>query len=576
MNTHRTSLRVFVAVSIGLAGCGGGGNGMMVSSGGAGGFGSGGNDVGGTTLGGLDPLPGPITVENETFTTADRCGMCHSASDVALRDAAGRDVSPYALWRRSMMGFSGRDPYWLAAFSHELADNPGAKDTIEATCTRCHAPAAAVTLAKSGLHIGLDDITTNTSNVAHLAREGVGCAVCHQIKPDNFGQPSSFTGQFIIGTERLMYGPHMNPFTMPMKNNVNFTPTYSNHMTDSGLCATCHTVITRALDDKGNPTGPEVPEQVPFLEWQNSSFSSGPMAQSCANCHVPTLDEDGKTITTQISNRPPFLDARSPVGRHVLVGGNAYMLGVLAENAAWTGTNVPQSEILASAEDTRRMITKAANVRIAKAERANGQLMLEIAVENHSGHKFPTAYPSRRAWIHLITKDATGKVVFESGRFDARGKIVNAQNQRLDGPDVLLPHRDEITKEDEVQVYEAVMSDVSGKPTHVLLRATGYAKDNRLLPAGWSAAHVTAAMTKPVGIGNDPTFVPASDVVTYRFSVPEGALEIVAELLFQTVPPSSMDVLSGVDTAAARTFTAMMQARPPIPERVSNASTTVP
>ena len=549
---------------------------MMGMNGGAGGFGSGGSDVGGAALGGLNPLPGPVTVENETFTTADRCAMCHSANDVALRDAAGRDVSPFALWRRSMMGFSGRDPYWLAAFSHELADNPGAKETIEATCTRCHAPAAAVTLGKSGTHLTFDDITTNTSSTGHLAREGVGCAVCHQIKPDNFGQASSFTGQYIIGTERRMYGPHTNPFTMPMMNNVNFTPTYSNHVTDSGLCATCHTVITRALDDKGNPTGPEVPEQVPFLEWQNSSFSSGPTARSCAGCHVPTIDEDGKTITTQISNRPPFLDPRSPVGRHTLVGGNAYMLDVLADNAAWTGTNVPQNELVTAAEDTRRNIGKAANIRIQKAERANGQLTLEIVVENHSGHKFPTAYPSRRAWIHLLAKDKNGGIVFESGKFDGQGKIVNAQNQRLDGPDVLLPHRDEITKEDEVQVYEAVMSDAMGKPTHVLLRATGYVKDNRLLPAGWSAAHVTAALTKPVGTGNDPTFVPAGDLVTYRFNVPDGALEIAAELLFQTVPPSSMDVLSGVDTAAARTFTAMMKAKPPLPERVSNASTTVP
>lgn len=71
-------------------------------------------------------------------------------------------------------------------------------------------------------------------------------------------------------------------------------------------------------------------------------------------------------------------------------------------------------------------------------------------------------------------------------------------------------------------------------------------------------------------------YVPAGDLVTYRFTVPDGAVEISAELLFQTVPPSSMDVLSGVDTAAARTFTAMMKAKPPIPERVSNASTTVP
>jgi hypothetical protein len=548
----------------------------MASSGGAGGFGSGGSDVGGTALGGLNPLPAPATVDNDQFSTADRCAFCHTASDTALRDAAGRDVSPYSLWRRSMMGFSGRDPYWLAAFSHEIADNPAAKDTIEATCTRCHAPAAAVTLGKTGAHVQFDDITTATSNEAHLAREGVGCAVCHQIKADNLGQASSFTGNYLIGTNRLMYGPHQDPFTMPMQNNVNFTPTYSTHMTDSGLCATCHTVITRALDDKGNPTGPEVPEQVPYLEWQNSTFSAGATAVSCQGCHMPTTDEDGKFISTKISNRPPFIDPRNPIGRHLLVGGNAYMLGLLAENAAWTGTDVPQSELLESEQYAKGMIATAATIRITKATRANGELALEVAVDNHSGHKFPTAYPSRRAWIRLTVKDTAGTVIFDSGRHDDQGRIIDPKGQRIDGATVVLPHLDEITSDTQVQVYESVMSDASGKPSHVLLRATGYAKDNRLLPAGWSAGHATAGMTKPIGLGNDANFLPAGDLVTYRFAVPAGALEVSAELLFQTVTPTSADVLSGVNTKAAVTFTTMMKKRPPVPVRVSNASTTVP
>lgn len=291
---------------------------------------------------------------------------------------------------------------------------------------------------------------------------------------------------------------------------------------------------------------------------------------------MPTTDEDGQFITTKISNRPPFIEARTPVGRHTLVGGNAYMLGLLAQNVTWTGSDVPASALLESEQRAKSMIAKAATIRIAKATRSNGQLTLEVAVDNHSGHKFPTAYPSRRAWIRLTVEDAAGSVVFDSGRFDDLGRLVDTKGKRIDGPEVLLPHRDEITSDEQVQVYESVMSDASGKPTHVLLRATGYVKDNRLLPAGWSAAHVTASMTKPVGIGNDPTFGPASDVVTYRMAVPAGALEVSAELFFQTVPPSTADVLSNVDTKASITFRAMMKARPPLPERVSNANTTVP
>jgi len=579
MKQVRAFLGRFIGVStMLLTGCGSSScaNKLQRASGGTGGFDSAGNRVGGAALEGLGPLPPPATIDNDLFSTADRCAFCHSASGRALIDAASRDVSPYRLWRRSMMGFSGRDPYWLAAFSHEIADNPAAKDTIETTCTRCHAPAAAVTLGKNGSHVRFDDITTSLSNEAHLARAGVDCAVCHQIKADNLGRPSSFAGNYLIGTERLIYGPHQNPFPMPMRHNVNFTPTYSTHITDSGLCATCHTVITRALDNQGNSTGPEVPEQVPYLEWQNSSFFSGADAVSCAGCHLPVTDHDGNVISTRISNRPPFINPRSPIGRHLLVGGNAYMLGIIAENAAWAGTNLPQSEFEESEKDAKDMLASAATIRITKATWTNGQLALDVTVDNHSGHKFPTSFPSRRAWIRLTVKDAAGMVIFDSGRFDDQGNIVDAQGQRIDGPNVVLPHRDEITSDSQVQVYESILSDASGAPTHMLLRATGFVKDNRLLPAGWSAAHPTAGMTKPIGLSGDSNFMPATDLVTYRLAVPAGRLEISAELLFQTVPPTAADVLSGVETKAAITFTTMMRARPPIPVRVSSATTTVP
>jgi len=524
-------------------------------------------------------LPAPVSVRSPRFTSADRCAMCHAASGGdALRDAQGRDVSPFSLWRGSMMAFSARDPYHHAAVSHELVERPGAQAVIEATCIRCHAPEGVIELEGAGAHLGLDDLLAGTRVEDHLGREGVACTTCHQIDPKNLGDPSSFNGRFVIGSERRIYGPHQEPFPMPMQNHVGYTPTHGDHVRSSELCATCHTVVTRALDAQGKAVGPEVYEQAPFLEWQNSSFSSEPGAASCASCHMPVTDEEGNAITAKISNRPPWLDPRSPFGRHTLAGGNAYMLGLLANNTDWLNAGVPAEQIQKSADRGEAMLRAAAGLTVLSAVRQADTLVITVRVENKSGHKLPTGYPGRRAFLRLEARDAAAKLIFMSGRTDARGALVDGQGKRLDALGTIVPHRDEISSEGEVQVYESVLEDDKGKPTHVLFSAVGYAKDNRLLPAGYSSAHPNAAKTAPVGVEADANFgVSASDTVTYRIAgAPMGPVSVKVELVFQSIPPSAMDALEGVGTPSAQRFLSMAEARPPLPIALVSASAMIP
>ena len=50
-------------------------------------------------------------------------------------------------------------------------------------------------------------------------------------------------------------------------------------------------------------------------------------------------------------------------------------------------------------------------------------LRVDILVKNLTGHKLPTAFPSRRAWLHIVVRDRDGKTVFESGALNPDGSF---------------------------------------------------------------------------------------------------------------------------------------------------------
>lgn len=535
-------------------------------------------DVGASSGDLLAALPRQTSAAQGRFMTHDRCEFCHTQDMGVLSDSAGRDVSPPTLWRGSMMAMSGRDPYWLAALEHELTAQPAARATIERTCLRCHAPAGSVAFEDQGARIGFDDIARGASAASQLAREGVTCTACHQITPTGLGTAQSFTGGFVIDDARRIYGPHASPFTMPMRNMVNYTPTQASHMTTSALCASCHTVITRALDAQGEATGPEFPEQVPYLEWRNSDFvaegTQGPAAMTCQSCHMPTRDASGAEIRTVLSVRPGMLGARSPIGQHTFAGANAYMLSLLAGESAWTGAASSPDELLAGASRAEAMLRRASTLSLDAPRREGDALTFAVRVVNTAGHRFPTAYPSRRAWLHVRVLDATGAARFESGAVDAQGRLVAADGRSLETESV-RPHLQELTRDDQVQVYETAMADATGAVTHVLLRATGFLKDNRLLPRGWRADHPDARMTSPAGVEGDGDFTAGGDLVRVRVQTSGWTpARVEVELLFQSVTPGAVSAV-GAGPAAAR-LRAMTARTPPTPRVVASTSATVP
>lgn len=509
------------------------------------------------------PIPGPMLdslptqepgrVTHGVFTSAHECKFCHTASEGVLQNSSFQSVAPNHLWESSMMAFSARDPYWLAQFSHELKTNPKAKDAIADKCTRCHAPVANESMRLAEKKINVDILTKDESAIARLGREGVTCSLCHQISDQDQGTQASFTGKYVVGTKREIWGPHKDPFPNPMRMRLNYFVKESAHMTESAHCASCHTVFTHPLDASGKPKNTEFAEQVPFLEWKNSEFSK--QGKTCQSCHMPRKGRDGHDFTTVLSNRPGWLDTQREVGDHGFVGGNAYMLELLAHEREWAGIATEKSEILDSAARTAEFLKTTVSMRLLKGSAKNA---LMVKLSNNAGHRFPTAYPTRRAWLEVIALDKSGQKVFHSGGYDKRGRIRNAK--------LPMKHHAKIDSPNQVQIYEGVMADEDNQPTHTLLAAHQWWKDNRLLPKGWREDHVDARWTKPKGVQGDDNFVAGSDTIEYR--LPDASAKAIVKLWYQTVPPESVDALSKDPTPASRRFRALTKKHPTLPKLV--------
>lgn len=524
--------------------------------------------------GGMGGGSGTGTTALSTFETADfsgsgNCAFCHSS----LTDSAGNDVSIDAQWRSSMMANSAKDPLWKAKISSEINRHPALKSVIEEKCTRCHMGMARYQAITDGAEVSVtgNGFLDPVNPLNEAAMDGVSCTLCHQIQAADLGRPESFTGQYAIDTttsapNRAIFGPYSRPVANPMRMHSGFTPVSGPQISDSALCGSCHTLYTPTVDGGSKVIG-EFPEQTTYLEWEHALRGGG--AGTCQECHVPPAN--GSVV---ISNRPWWLSPREPFGRHEFSGGNVFMGGLMKNNASALGITADAVHLDATISRTRAMLRNAASLSIASSL-SRGVLDVTLQVSNRTGHKVPSGIPTRRAWLHVTVKDAAGKIIFESGKPQADGSIAGNDADILRS--TYEPHYDLITSPDQVQIYESVMLDSDNAVTYTLLRAARYAKDNRLLPAGFDPAAASNDIAVQGGAAADGNFTAAGDRVAYRIdaSGAQGALTVTAELLFQAVAYPFVEDLRQDVTDLVTGFLAMYDAEPKTPEVVAAVQTTV-
>lgn len=482
-------------------------------------------------------LAGPLAAQQdaassvpEMFSVAGPCMACHNG----LVSPTGGDISIGTDWRSSMMANAARDPYWQAAVRRETIEHPEAAAAIQDECSKCHMPMARFQAHATGVELeafGRFPWRADASPAATLAADGVSCTLCHQIEAEGLGEEATFTGGFHIDRstplgDRAVYGPYEVPAgrQRAMVSSGLFQPTQSRHVQESALCASCHTLYTHAR--AGGEVVGELPEQVPYLEWLHSAYRD---ERSCQSCHMPVVD--GETAISSVLPTP-----RDSVNQHVFRGGNFLMPRILNAFRAELAVTALPAELDAMATRTRENLrSRTARVSLSRVERGEDRLTVEVAVSNLAGHKLPTAYPSRRVWLHVTVTDAEDRAVFESGALRPDGGIVGNDNDA--DPSGYEPHHAEVTRADQVQIYEAIMVDRDGEVTTGLLNGVRYVKDNRLLPSGFDRASAPPDIAVHGAAGEDPDFTGGADRVRYRVATAgsTGPLTVRAELWYQPI-----------------------------------------
>ncbi|MCH2197791.1 MAG: T9SS type A sorting domain-containing protein [Flavobacteriales bacterium] len=522
-------------------------------------------------------MDGELTdLENELFTGSGKCAGCHGHDIAELGNIteSGWDVNPTDYWRSSIMANSAKDPFWRAKVTHEVAVNPEHQLELEDKCTSCHAP-----LGHFNAHyLGAQHYTYAQMLSDTVALDGVSCAACHQQSPVGIG--NSFSGELTF-VQDTIYGPFgggkdENPIVgQPMASFVGFEPVFGEHITESEVCAGCHTLITGTADLDGNATGQTFVEQATYHEWLNSIYAeNGVNNAECQACHMPELDEE-----VIISANYAWLEPRGPIGLHYMVGANTFMVEMMKNNIEFLGLSATEAQFDTTLMKTFEMLQEeSVEILLEEGVYDEDSVSFTVTLDNLVGHKFPSGYPARRSYIEFIVSDDMGNELFHSGELQADYEVFG-QDETFE------PHYDLITEEEQVQIYEQVLGDVNGDVTTVLERAATHLKDNRLVPKGFSFTHEVYDTTEVAGFAlADPNFNyiggeegSGTDEITYKVALDgyEGVLIVSAKLWYQAAPPKWMEEMFSFSTPEIETFQALYEEQGAAPVLVDEQEITL-
>jgi hypothetical protein len=259
-----------------------------------------------------------------------------------------------------------------------------------------------------------------------------------------------------------------------------------------------------------------------------------------------------------------------------MVGGNAQMLEIMRDNVDVLGLSASAEQFDSTLVQTRKMLREQTlDLEILASdwvETSGGSM--ELKITNKAGHKFPSGYPARRAWVEVKARIGD-ETIWHSGAWSSdNGSIIGLDDAGLS---TYEPHYNVISEESQVQIYELVAADVTGSPTNLLERAAFSLKDNRLTPKGFSYDHAVYDTTRVEGLAfEDESFDVAdgSDIITYQFppSALGGEVEVDVKVWYQAMPPRWINSMFDFQDSTIQAFQSMFEEQGAAPELVKDTT----
>lgn len=320
----------------------------------------------------------------------------------------------FSQWQASLHSISFVDPlYWAEA---NLAGEEAGEE-VRNFCHSCHAAAATM----------IEEIPKDATKASPLAKSGVPCDFCHTVtKVKKIGN-KNVEVETQSGVKRGPYKDSYSPYHLTE---------YSEIHTKAEFCAACHNVYHPANG---------LPIENPYDEWKNGPYSKEGIV--CQDCHMTPGPQVTKPNPGRVGIGGPV---REHYYTHSTIGGNVFITSYMGNT---TGYNIALERLKSAAK---------LEIRELKAE----QERISFVVRIHNvgaGHNLPTGLTvMRQMWLHVLVRDASGKVLFENGKLDSEGNVPK-----------------------DARLFNTVYADKNGKPTEKVWEAAKILKDKRIPPKGY-------------------------------------------------------------------------------------------